>query len=217
MQITIALRAMWHALVAPWRVSEANEARPVAVFAVAVLFVAVLATTMTLAEVGNVPQQHVEGNVDLSSPQRHVTAALGFLLMITTVQILALSGLFLVLCRFLTDENYTFGRTLIAVSAASVIKIVGIGVDTILHVVFHSTRAGMNAGVFVDPTSHPILYPVLVQVDLFDCWRYIVIGIALTTGAGLHRRFGYVVGLIVWIVAFLLLAGAALVNGILTL
>jgi hypothetical protein len=128
-----------------------------------------------------------------------------------------LAGLFLVLMRFMTDAPVTYGMAITSVSATALIQVIDLLMSTGAHMVFGTLRAGLHAGVTMDPASSPMLFTWLQQISLPSLWQYLAASVALATWGGLHARFGIVVGLVVWVISRLVHGGFTLVGWILSL
>lgn len=228
MRVVSALRAMWFGLVDPTRIQEISRASATAVFAVAVLLVSMTSTWCAMWEQGDLALaaesrillQHSAtspvktSQLDLSTPQRQFTAALGGALIVTIVSTAVVSGLFLILIRFMTNVSVTYRQCIIAASAVSGVIIADTVLSSALHVIFHTSQAGLHAGVFLRPAESPMLFTWLQRISLFSVWQYIAIAIALVTWEGLHWRFGLVTGTIVWLITRLLFGLLTLVGWI---
>lgn len=228
MRIVAAGRALWNGIVAPTRVQDATTQTAAAIFAVAVLLVGAMSTWSALTE-GSDPRLVEEsrvlsqsrlmapaskGDVDLALPQRHFTAALGGALMVTIFTIAGLAGLFLFLMRFLTNAPATYSQAIVAVSATGLIICLDLFVTTIVHVLFHTSQAGLHAGVFVSPLDSPMVFTWLQLCSVFSLWQYLAIAVALSAWNGLHRNYGYVIGTLVWFITRLILGGLTFVGWI---
>lgn len=215
MRITAAILSIWYGLVDPKRVKQVSTDAATAVFAVAVLATALTGTFCSLWEQGHpslvadsavLSQQAMQtapgsAEIDLSTPQRQFTGALGGTLIITIVSIAALAGLFMIMVRFLTNAGPTFSRAIIAVSSAALIVIVDTIVTSTLHVSLGTVRFGLHAGMFIQPTESPMLFTWLQLLSVGSIWRFIAIAVALVTWENLHWRYGIVVGLVVWTIS----------------
>lgn len=231
MRIISASKALWHFLVAPWRVQEATPQTAMASFAIAVLLIAMTSTWCAMLENGDVSlavesrilTQNAavapvkDAQLDLSSPQRQFTGALGGALMVTIVSIAALAGLFLIMTRFMTDAPVTYSMAMVSVASSALLQCADLALTTTSHLTFHTARAGLHAGIFISPLEAPVLFTWLQRISLVSVWQYIAIAIALTTWGGLHRRFGVVVGLVVWIITMLVFGALTLVNWVVSL
>ncbi|MEY3386625.1 MAG: hypothetical protein RIR53_1436 [Bacteroidota bacterium] len=226
MRITAAILSIWYGLIDPKRVKQVPTDAAAAVFAVAVLAIALAGTFCSLWEQGNpglvaesavLSQQTVPSAVgvtglDLSTPQRQFTGALGGTLIVTIVSVATLAGLFMIMVRFLTDVAPTYSRSIIAASSVALITIIDNGVATALHLLSGTVRTGLHAGVFIQPTESPMLFTWLQLISLESIWRYLAIAVALVTWENLHWRYGLVVGFIVWVVSRLAFGIMALVG-----
>ena len=231
MRVLAAIRAMWFGLVDPTRISETSREAAAAVFAVAVLLVSMTNTLCALWEQGDLSlatesrillQNSATSPVktsqlDLSTPQRQFTAALGGALIVTIVSTVVVAGLFMFLMRFMTDRPVTFTQCIIAASAASSVLIVDTLVGSGLHLWFGTARAGLHAGAFLRPIDAPMLFTWLQRISLLSLWQYLVIAIALVRWEGLHWRFGIVTGAVVWVITRLLFGLLTLVSWIVSL
>lgn len=226
MRITAAMRSIWFGLIDPKRIREISADAAAAVFAVAVLAVSITGTVCTLWEQGH-PRLAAESailsqqepasaqksaQIDLSTPQRQFTGALGGTLIITIVSYATLAGLFMILVRFLTNCTIPYSRAIIAVSSTALVAMLDSLVTTGLHAMFGTVQVGLHAGVFVRPTETPMLFTWLQLVSVESIWRYLAISVAIVTSENLHWRYGVVVGLIVWVVTRLIFGIMALVG-----
>lgn len=226
MQFLDVFRAMVCALRTPWRLHEFIDRRATTFFAVAVLCVTAVnvgASLLTMAD----PQLAAEAtrltpvapsgvdNVDLSSPQRRFTAILGGAIFTSAISTLVLAGLMMLVGRFLTDKPYRFGHAVIVTSAASSVVIIRVIIETALQLATHSVRWGPHAGMFVDPATSPHLFAGAQRADLFGLWEYLVIASGLVVTQGLHHRYGYVVGSVVWLLTIILFGGATAIAALL--
>jgi len=224
-----ALRALWFGLVDPRRVQEVIPDTAVAVFATAVLVLSLTMTAGTLLEggdplllaesstlTGSAATMLTQGDVDLTSPQRQFTAVYGGALISAIVGIAALAGMFWILARFMTDQPLTFSMSLASVGATALIEVVKALVMTPLHLLTHTNRIGLHAGVFLDPSSHPYLFAWLQRFDAFNLWQYLAAAVILATWTGLHHRYGVVIGSVVFVIVQLLFGGMTVVAWILS-
>jgi len=228
MRIVAAGKALWHGIVAPTRVQEATTQTAAAIFAVAVLLVGAMSTWSALTESSDprlVEESRVlsqsrmmspvsKTDIDLALPQRQFTAALGGALMVTIFTIAGLAGLFLVLMRFMTNSPVAYSQAIVAVSSTGLIVCLDLLVTTIAHLLFHTSQAGLHAGVFVSPLDSPMVFTWLQLCSVFSLWQYLAIAVALSAWNGLHRNYGYVIGVIVWCVTRLILGGLTFVGWI---
>lgn len=231
MRSVLAVRALWFAIVAPWRIRESTTGAAAATFAVAVLLGAFVASGVQMWEHSD-PVLTAEGRqfavvtstaappqanenpatseqqasseqpaetVALDSPGRQFTALLGNNLFVLVLSLVVSSGVYMLLARFLTSETYTFSMAMVCVSASSSIFIVGTVVTAVIHLGTHSMRYGVHAGAAVDPLTSPFLFLWLQRIDAFGIWQALATGVGLTTWVGLDRRYGYVVGVVVWL------------------
>ncbi|MBU3700168.1 MAG: hypothetical protein FGM33_09230 [Candidatus Kapabacteria bacterium] len=226
MRITAAILSIWYGLVDPKRVKQVSTDAAAAVFAVAVLAIALTATVCSLWEQGHpglvadsalLSQQTLQASpgsaeLDLSTPQRQFTGALGGTLIVTIVSVAALAGLFMIMARFLTNTTPTYSRAIIAVSSAALIAIIDTAVASVLHVTFGTAQYGLHAGVFIRPSDSPMLFTWLQLISLGSIWRFLAIAVALVTWENLHWRYGIVVGLVVWTISRLAFGIMALVG-----
>ncbi|MBU3740841.1 MAG: hypothetical protein FGM24_00995 [Candidatus Kapabacteria bacterium] len=225
MQFLDVFRAMVLALRAPWRVADYVDRRATTFFAVAVLCVTavnVVATLNTQADAQLsaeaallTPKPEASGGVDLRQSGRQVTAILGGAVFTTSMSIIVLAGLMMVVGRFLTDQPYRYGHAIIVTSGASAIVMLRVVVETSLQLATHSVRWGPHLGIVVDPSASPYVFAALQRVDVFTLWEYVVIAIGLVRTQGLHDRFGYVIGLVVWLLMIILFSGATTVASVL--
>lgn len=226
MQFLDVFRAMVLALRAPWRVADFVDRRATTFFAVAVLSVTavnVVATLNTQADARLsaeaallTPKPEGDNAVDLRQSGRHVTAILGGAVFTTSMSIIVLAGLMMVVGRFLTDKPYRYGHAVIVTSGASAIVILRVAIETGLQLATHSVRWGPHLGIVVDPATSPHMFAALQRVDVFTLWEYLVIAIGLVRTQGLHARFGYIVGLVVWLLMIILFGGATTVAYVLS-
>lgn len=143
---------------------------------------------------------HPDTKVDMSTPGRAFTAILGGALIKTMAPLAALAAIFLVAARFMMNATISFGQTIRIVAATTSILDLEIVINTVLHLLVKTGRAGLHAGVFVDPAQHNFLFFFLQNLSPIMAWRFIVIAMAIAQTAQMHRRFGYVVGPVVWLV-----------------
>lgn len=228
MQFLDVFRAMVLAVRAPWRLAEYADRRALTFFAVAVLSVTackVWAAYLTaddpqlVAEAALLaPSSSEQTQVVLQQPKRLFTAMLGGAVFTTIVSTAVLAGLMMVIGRFLTDKLYLYRHAVIVTSGAASIAIIRIVLETSLQLLTHSARWGPHLGLVVDPAGTPYLFAALQRVDLVGLWEYLVVAIGLVGTQGLHRRFGYIIGLLVWLASVVMLGGAtavaSLVSGI---
>lgn len=231
MRIISASKALWHFLFAPWRVQEATPQTAMASFAIAVLLIAITSTWCAMLENGDVSlavESRIltnnaaaapvkEAQLDLSSPQRQFTGALGGALMVTIISMAALSGLFLVMTRFMTNAPVTYSMAMVSVASSALLQCADLALATTGHLVFHTSRAGLHAGLFISPLDAPAMFTWLQRISVISVWQYIAIAVALTTWGGLHRRFGIIVGLVVWVITMLIFGALTLVNWVVSL
>ncbi|MCX6141097.1 MAG: hypothetical protein NTX15_09760 [Candidatus Kapabacteria bacterium] len=232
MRIIAAGKALWHGVRAPWRVQEATSQAATAIFAVAVLLIvavstwcailengdpALVAESRTLSQLTEMLPVAKDAQLDLSTPQRQFTGALGGALMVTIGTTAALAGFFLIAMRFMTNAPVTYSMAIVAVSSSAIIQGLDLLVSVAGHIYFHSARAGLHAGLFVSPIDAPMLFTWLQRISLFSLWQYIAIAIALSTWGGLHRRYGIVVGAVVWFITRLILGAFTLVSWVVSL
>ncbi|MDZ4744598.1 MAG: hypothetical protein SGJ05_01200 [bacterium] len=248
MRSVLALRALWFAIRAPWRLHETTTRAAAATFALAVLlgsfaasgvqmwehsdpqlvkesqqFAVVTGTTAApapaaptappaaLAPAALAPATPIASTdvVTLDSPARQFTALLGNNLLVFVLSIVISSGVYMLLGRFLTSEQYTFSMAFVCVSATTSIAIIGTVLTSAIHIAMHSMRFGMNAGIGVDPLQSPFLYLWLQRIDVFGVWQALATGVGLTTWVGLDRKYGYVVGAVVWLTVLLVFFGVS--------
>ncbi len=228
MQFLDVFRAMVLAVRVPWRLAEYADRRALTFFAVAVLSVTackVCAAYLTAEDPQLVaesallaPSSSEQTQVDLQQPKRLFTAVLGGAVFTTIVSTAVLAGLMMVIGRFLTDRFYLFRHAIIVTSGAASIAIIRIVLETSLQLVTHSARWGPHLGLVIDPTGTPYLFAALQRVDLLGLWEYLVVAVGLVGTQGLHRRYGYIVGLVAWLASVVLLGGAtgvaSIVSGI---
>lgn len=232
MRIIAAGKALWHGVRAPWRVQEATSQAATATFAVAVLLIVVVSTWCAMLENSD-PALVAESRalshltdmtpgaenveLDLSTPGRQFTGALGGALMVTIGTTAALAGFFLLAMRFMTNAPVTYGMAIVAVSSSALIQCLDLLVSVAGHLFFHSARMGFHAGLLVSPVDAPMLFTWLQRISLFSVWQYLAIAIALATWGGLHRRYGLVVGAVVWLLTRLILGALTLVSWVVSL
>ncbi len=228
MPIADTLRMMWMALVLPTQARLQASASTLASFALAVFILTFANTATGLWESGRpnltrqlavaeMPVPKASGDVDLSLPQRAFTAHLGVTLVRVVVSLLFMSALAYALTRFLTDQQFSFGIVLTAVSSTCLIDAIRIVVYAAAHVLTDSMRWGLHAGVFVDPSQHQFLFAWLHRIDLVTWWQYVVMAMVVCTSAGLHYRFGIVVGSVVFLITVILAGGFAFVGWLMQL
>ena len=224
MRSLAAIRALWFGITDPGRVPAEIKDAAVAVFATAVLLLSLTMTAATLVESTDVVLQKESSvlargaqnllgseQVDLSSSQRRFTAVLGGALMNAIISTVVLGVMFWILLRFMTDQPISYLTALAGVSAMSGIDVVKSIAMTPLHLLTHSNRIGLHAGIFTDPSSHPFLFAWLQRFDVFSLWQYLAIGAVLAISAHLHHRYGLVVGGVVFLIVQLLFGGLTLV------
>lgn len=221
MQFLDVFRAMVLAVRAPWRLADYADRRALTFFAVAVLCVTackVWATYLTaedpqlLAESALLaPSSTDKATVDIDQPKRLFTAVLGGAVFTTIVSTAVLAGLMMIVGRFLTDKFYLYRHAIIVTSGAASIAIIRVVVETSLQLLTHSSRWGPHLGIVIDPAGSPYLFAALQRVDLFGLWEYMVVAIGLVGTQGLHRRYGYIVGLVVWLATVVMLGSATVV------
>lgn len=222
-RLTAAFRALWVGLTAPYRYAEVSADSAVAIFAAAVLVLAATTTTATFIEAAD-PVLSAEidllarsqpqsggGNIDLSSTQRQFTAVFGGALIRSIISVAVLAGMFYLLGRFLTNQPFTYSMSIGAVASAALIDVIQQLVYVPLHVLLHTSQAGAHLGAMVAPSQHPFLFAWLQRFDLFMLWQYVAIAMALGSATGLHRRYGYVVGPVIFLVVQLIFGGLTLV------
>lgn len=151
--------------------------------------------------------QMQEEVVPLDSAGRQFTALLGNNLLVLVLSLIISSGVYMLLARFLTSETYTFSMAMVCVSASTSIFVLGTVVTGIIHIATHSMRYGPHVGVTVDPLTSPFLFLWLQRIDAFGVWQALATGVGLTTWVGLDRRYGYVVGAVVWLTVLLVFFG----------
>ncbi len=230
MRLLTVFRAMWHGLVAPQRIREATEESAVAIFAAAVLVLSLASTAAAFIEEGNadlraesaVLSQYGmvssdEELVDLSSAGRQFTAVFGGALMISVGKIVVLAGIFLLFMRFMTNAPVGYRMALAAVGATISIDFVRMAFTVPLHLITNTAQVGPYLGLLASPTEAPFMFTWLQRLDLFSIWQYFAIGVALAVWNGLHYRYGFVVGGIVFAVVQVLFAGASIVAWMLSL
>lgn len=218
-----AFRALWVGLTAPSRFAERSADTAVAIFAAAVLVLSVVTTASTFLEssdavlagemtlLGSIQQQAGADTVDLSSSQRQFTAMYGGALIRSIISIAVLAGAFYLLGRFLTDQPFTYSMSIGAVASTALIDVLQQLVYVPLHLLTHTSRYGLHAGIMVAPSQHPFLFAWLQRFDVVMWWQYVAIAMALGSLTGLHRNYGYVVGSVVFVVVQLIFGGFALV------
>lgn len=224
-QIVKALRALRDAIVRPERSCGDTNLRAVAVFAVAVLGVAIV-NTIAAGVLQDQPELvaqmklwHPTGQNELEMPAEHqlFTARFGGALMSAIVSTLGLSGLLLVLVRFMTDVRVGFRDCVKAVSAAAGINIIGTVVSTVLQLTFQSVQAGPHLGWLVSLESSTYLAAWLQRVNGVGLWEYVAAAVGLVVSQGLHARFGYVVGATAWVVSLIVFAGYSVLAWVVSL
>ncbi|MBI2794984.1 MAG: hypothetical protein HYX66_10095 [Ignavibacteria bacterium] len=225
MRLIVALKSLVFAVVNPARLHEAQAASATAVFAVAVLLLTTAETGLAYLHAAD-PKLETESvrislpmqppgqekeSVALSNEKRQFTAIMGGALLKTFLSLIMLSALALGVARFLTDKQYSVSIAIICVSAATGIDLVRFLVETPLHITLHTVRFGLHLGVFVDPSQNPLLFSWLQRLDVFGLWYYVALSIGITTSEGLHRRFGIVVGVILFGIVQIVFAGLTLI------
>ena len=232
MRVTKALAALVHGVRAPSRIQEVTTEAAMAVFAIAVFLVAFANTWSAIIEQGNpalvaesarlLPTATLPGgssvpNVDLSLPQRQFTQVLGGALQKTIVPYVVMALAAMIFLRFAANAQVGFLQCLAAVSATALIDVLGIVVSTGMHLGFETTRAGLHAGVFLDPIRHPMWFLWLQSFSVATLWQFLAACIGLVTWTGLHWRYGVVIGGVVWITTRVILGGFALLAWIVSL
>ncbi|RPI68376.1 MAG: hypothetical protein EHM43_05085 [Ignavibacteriae bacterium] len=224
-RLASAFKALWFGLVSPQRLSDITTESAVAIFAAAVLVLSVTNTATAFIE-GSDPALSAESKtllsyqpglssggeqVDLSSSQRQFTAVFGGALIRAIISMAVLAGLFYLIARFLTDQPFRYSLAIAAVGSAVLIEVIQSAVTVPAHLFFHTSRAGLHLGAFIAPTQHPFLFAWLQRFDVFALWQYIVIAMGLGSTTGLHYRYAFVVGPVVFTVVQLIFGGLALV------
>ena len=234
MRVTKALAALVHGVRAPSRIQEVTTEAAMAVFAIAVFLVAFANTWSAITEQGNqalvaesakllpaatmpLPGGSSVPAVDLSLPQRQFTQILGGALQKTIVPYVVMALAAMIFLRFAANAQVGYLQCLAAISATALIDVIGIVISTLMHLGFETTRAGLHAGVFIDPISHPMWFLWLQSFSIATLWQFVASCIGLVTWSGLHWRYGVVVGGVVWIVTRLVLGGFALMAWIVSL
>ena len=213
MRVTAAGRALYDGVFHPANVKRATVDAAVSIFSVIVLLLTAADTAATFIESSDpslvresaalIHAERLlsnEGTVDISTPSRQFTAVMGGALVKSIVSILMLSAIGLGAARFLTSGIYGAAVALACVSAASAIELLRSVVETSMHMIFHTIRAGLHAGVFVDPSLHPFLFSWLQRIDLFGIWFYLAFAVAMVSWEGLHFKYGLVIGGVVFVV-----------------
>jgi hypothetical protein len=214
-QFRKALRSLRFAIVAPERLCSDPDQRALPTFAVATLVTVIV--LLAAAYVKNAipelqPQLQQWSQGVPQSPQAHkFTAALGIAIIQSVVSIIALSGLLMVLMRFLTNASVTYSAAVIAVSGCASIANLGTIVNTAISIGLHNVNAALGPSAFVDPTAHGIVSMWLSKANAFVVWEYVSVCIGLASCSGLHSRFGMVVGVVAWIVVMCGTGAASLV------
>jgi hypothetical protein len=230
LRILTAIQALWYGIVDPRRVQQVIPDTAVAVFAAAVLLLSLGRTAATFLEAADERLQAESAalsfqatplvssaDVDLTSPQRQFTAVFGGALLSTILGIAVLAAMLWIMTRFLTNEDLSYSKALESVSAASSIEVLKLLITTPLHLLTHTNRSGLHAGLFVDPSSQPFLFAWLQRLDLFNLWLYLAAAIIIATWQGLHYRFGIVVGGVTYVVVQVLFGGFTLIAWMLSL
>ncbi len=229
MQTLTAFRALWQGIRDPRTIERPTASTAVAIFAAAVMVVTVASTIAAYVEHANPalraeteqldalgPQQMGKGaSVDTDTANRQFTAVLGGALIRSVVSMAAMALMFFALTRFLTNAAVPYSQAIAAVSATAGIEAMRSLFSIIPHVIFETSRAGLHLGVFLKPLDHPFLFAWLQRVDLFNVWHYLAAAMALVTWSNLHYRYGWVVGLVVFLVVQTLMGGLTLVAWIL--
>lgn len=224
MRVTKAIIAILHGVYAPSRIREVTKDAAMAVFAIAVVVVSLTSTWAALNEQNDpilaaeaatllpTPTQAKQApkNVDLSAPKRQFTVALGGALQKTIIPSVSAALMFMIVGRFLTNQNIGYLQSLAAFSATALIEVLGIVISYLIHVAFHTIRFGLHAGVFVDPHTHPMWFVWLQNLDVFSLWQFIAAGVGIVVWNDLHWKYGIIVGGTVWFVSRLILGSFSL-------
>lgn len=220
MRVTKAIWALLHGVYAPRRIQEVTKEAAMAVFAIAVVIVSLSSAwaalveqddSVLMAEATNILPaaalgKYPNNQVDLSAPKRQFTVALGGALQKTIIPYVSAALMFMLFCRFLTNGNIGYLQSLAAFSATALIDVVGTLMLLAFHLGFHTIRSGLHIGVFVDPHTHPFWFIWLQNLDIFSLWQFLAAGIGAMVWAGMHWKYGIVVGCTVWGVSRLILA-----------
>ena len=229
MQTLTAFRALWQGIRDPRTIERPTASTAVAIFAAAVMVLTLASTITVYVEHSNPalraeteqldllgPQQMGKGaSVDTDTANRQFTAVLGGALIRSVVSMAAMALLFFALTRFLTNAAVPYSQAIAAVSATAGIEVLRSLISILPHVIFETSRAGVHLGVFLQPLEHPFLFAWLQRVDLFNVWHYLAAAMALVTWSDLHYRYGWVVGVVVFLVVQALMGGLTLVAWIL--
>ena len=232
MRVVKAFSALINGVRAPQRIQEVTTEAAMAVFAIAVFLVAFANTWSAITEQGSpalvaesarlLPASTMSGGasapaVDLTLPQRQFTQVLGGALQKTIIPYVVMALVAMIFLRFAANAQVGFLQCLAAISATALIDVIGIVVSTGMHVGFETTRAGLHAGVFVDPIAHPMWFLWLQSFSVATLWQFVAACIGLVTWTGLHWRYGVVIGAVVWVTTRVVLGGFALLAWIVSL
>jgi hypothetical protein len=229
-RLLVALKSLVFAVVNPTRLHETQAASATAVFAVAVLLLTSAETGLAYLQAADprlemenasitLPLQQIgqdKQSVAMSNEMHQFTAIMGSALLKTFLSLIMVSALALGVARFLTDKQYSVSIAIICVSAATGIDLLRFLVETPLHLILHTVRFGLHLGVFVDPAQYPLLFSWLQRLDVFGLWYYVALSIGITTSEGLHRKFGIVVGVILFGIVQIVFAGLTLIAWIMS-
>ena len=229
MQTLTAFRALLQGIRDPRTVKRPTATTAVAIFAAAVMALTLASTITVYVEHSNAalraeteqldalgPQQLGEGaSVDTDAANHQFTAVLGGALIRSVVTMAAMALMFFALTRFLTNAAVPYSRAIGAVSATAGIEVLRSLISILPHMLFETSRAGIHLGVFIPPLDHPYLFLWLQRVDLFNVWHYVAAAMVLVTWSDLHYRYGWIVGIVVFLVVQILMGGLTLVAWIL--
>lgn len=228
MRISKAFDALKNGLIAPEKVYESSIETALAIFALAVFVLATVATfsayvedgsadlraeAMVLSEYGMAPSSGEEGaDPVVSTATKTFITVFGGAIMMSLGKIGVLAWVFMVLGRFMTDAVISFRIALASVGATALIDLLQGLFLVPLHLALGTVRWGLHLGSLVAPTEAPFLFTWLQRIDLFSIWQYLAIGVIMAVWSGLHKKFGLVVGSVVYVVVQLLFAAVTLLS-----
>jgi hypothetical protein len=231
MRVVNAVKGLWYGVTKPTLIITIPITTAMAMFAVAVLFLALTDTAATLMEAEvpalvaenalltnqKVTDTIVGGGQGQAVIKRVFTAILGGALMKHIVSTFVYALMLYLLARFLTNVAVTYTQALLSVSAASLWLILERILSTALHLLWHTNQAGLHAGVFVAPVDSPFLFMWLQRVSVLSLVHSVVCGMMICVLGKLHHRFGIVVGATSFLVVLAMFAMATVVAWILSL
>lgn len=215
MRIVFAIQTLWGALRYPTSTSIPNSGIAVSIFALSILLLTAVQTFTTSFEAQNraiAAESEQSSIIELlrkqdtsttapiqtETPQRAFTAQLGVVLITTIIGFALAAGLFTLLTPFLTNQPVNYVVAVGACSATVLIELFRLLLYFLIHMATGSVQYGIHAGAFVSVVDHPFLFTWLTKIDPFVWWQYVVMGMVLSNSIGLHFRYGYVIGTIVY-------------------